>query len=51
MGIGDIDGIADAMTYTFNNYNNFNSDYIRDDALKRFHPNVVSNKLISIYQK
>ena len=49
--IGDIDGIADAMTYIFNNYNNFNSDYIRDDALKRFHPNVVSNKLISIYQK
>ena len=49
--IGDIDGIADAMTYTRNNYNNFNSEYIRDDALNRFHPNVVSNKLISIYQK
>ena len=49
--IGDIDGIANAMKYIFYNYNNFNSEYIRVDALKRFHPNVISNKLISIYQK
>ena len=51
VGIGDIDGIANAMKYIFYNYNNFNSEYIRVDALKRFHPNVISNKLISIYQK
>jgi L-malate glycosyltransferase len=47
--VNDIDGISEAMKNAINNFDNFDSVHIRNEALKKYHPDVVSKQLNTIF--
>lgn len=49
--VDNIDELSEKMLLVYNNIDNFNNEKIRTDCLNRFSPEVIINKIISVYNK
>ena len=49
--IDDIDKLAEKMLELYKNIDSYNEEEIRSDCLKRFSPEVIVNKIISVYKE
>ncbi len=49
--IDDIDILAEKMIEVYDNIESYDEEKIRIDCLKRFSPNVIVNKIISVYKE
>ena len=49
--IDDIDKLAEKMLELYKKIDSYNEEEIRSDCLKRFSPEVIVNKIISVYKE
>lgn len=49
--LNDVKALGEAMKKVKDNYNNYNAEIIREECLNKYHPNVIINQYLSLFQQ